>query len=31
MTDKEAAARNLRERQRADWGAVAGGWQRYRE
>ena len=24
-------AREVRERQRADWGAVAGGWQRHRE
>lgn len=31
MTDGEAAERSLRERQRADWSAVAGGWQRYRE
>ncbi len=31
MTDGETAARSLRERQRADWSAVAGGWQRYRE
>jgi len=31
MTDGEAVARDFRERQRADWDAVAGGWQRYRE
>ena len=31
MTDGEAVARDFRERQRADWGAVAGGWERYRE
>ena len=31
MTDADATARSFREKQRADWGAVAGGWQRYRE